>query len=809
MNRIKKVFTVVSVVLMVMSAFFVTGFAAESECSEHNVYSAYVDGAWYEVCDSCGYKECFCESNVYDRVYEKNYAYNVCSNCGKKTIYCDHSEYDFVDWDYSSVYCGVTESCTCGHAVISGTKHELDEYNSEEYNNYFTCSLCDRQIRLYDLEDYYNFITDNGDGTYSGEWACFDSETGLIIGSGDVTIDEDGVLSFTGEGVLVFAGEGGTADKFNPILYTKECDYCTDYIYEDVFDEDGNYVESTVVGEEPGSHYIPLMSKVNKVAFGEKITEIRELAYLYDVFLGDEIEFPDSLEKIEGEFIAGNATINIPENCYVNGTIIAKEINLHNNNPYYAIDENGSLYSKDMTVLYRYNGTEKEVSIPEGVKELSEFAFAYNKYIEKVNIPSSVKTVSDSAFFACVNLKEVALSSGLEKIGEVAFMNCISLEEVIMPDTVTEIGRNAFDNCLSLSYVQLSENLKEIPEQVFSECMNLKTINIPLAVEKIGKWTFNSCLSLEEINIYSVNVDLSESDLGLVYAEVDTATKEKHFELMKEAYKYEIEGAVYPEEDIRENYGSFKQFRECKLKELIRKLEELQAEIVIYDPPIPSELLTIYCKEGSTAEAYAKEKGIKYVADACEHNYGEWVTDEENSIRYKVCDKCGKSFEEEITDGGIVVESPEDDGKNKFSIEYIDNPENTEYIYVRGIVDGNMVGLYDINLIDEKGNKVQPEGKVKIKLPLDSGVTYFTVLRINDDGSVTDMNAVREGDYAVFETDHFSYYVILGGENEEDTGNNIKCECICHTHPFLEFIFRLFKLLTKLFSGPLEFPCDC
>ncbi|HEY8443385.1 MAG TPA: hypothetical protein VIL24_01120 [Clostridia bacterium] len=35
------------------------------------------------------------------------------------------------------------------------------------------------------------------------------------------------------------------------------------------------------------------------------------------------------------------------------------------------------------------------------------------------------------------------------------------------------------------------------------------------------------------------------------------------------------------------------------------------------------------------------------------------------------------------------------------------------------------------------------------------------VLYISDNGEVTDMKAVRDGDYLIFETDHFSKYAIV------------------------------------------------
>ena len=80
-------------------------------------------------------------------------------------------------------------------------------------------------------------------------------------------------------------------------------------------------------------------------------------------------------------------------------------------------------------------------------------------------------------------------------------------------------------------------------------------------------------------------------------------------------------------------------------------------------------------------------------------------------------------------------------------------------------------------------------------------------VRVGDGASTS--RRLREGNSAVFETDHFSYYVILSGENEADTGNNIKCECLCHKTPLLEIIMRIFKMLAKFLGTEIAFPCDC
>ncbi|MBQ1996339.1 MAG: hypothetical protein II237_09125, partial [Clostridia bacterium] len=131
--------------------------------------------------------------------------------------------------------------------------------------------------------------------------------------------------------------------------------------------------------------------------------------------------------------------------------------------------------------------------------------------------------------------------------------------------------------------------------------------------------------------------------------------------------------------------------------------------------------------------------------------------------------------------------------------------------------------VFDINLKNHDGVHVQPNGTIKVKLPNDwSKNGIYKVYRVNDDGTLTDMNAYREGSHLVFDTDHFSIYVIVvenekGSEEEPETPDTPdtpaepdteSCDCICHATGFLNRILAfVYKLILKLFAmAPL---CEC
>jgi LPXTG-motif cell wall-anchored protein len=83
--------------------------------------------------------------------------------------------------------------------------------------------------------------------------------------------------------------------------------------------------------------------------------------------------------------------------------------------------------------------------------------------------------------------------------------------------------------------------------------------------------------------------------------------------------------------------------------------------------------------------------------------------------------------------------------------------------YISAIKGKELLALYDVSLLKD-GIKIQPDGKVKVKIRIPEEFknrTGFDIVHIADNGTITSMNAVIEGEYLVFITDHFSDYAIV------------------------------------------------
>lgn len=81
---------------------------------------------------------------------------------------------------------------------------------------------------------------------------------------------------------------------------------------------------------------------------------------------------------------------------------------------------------------------------------------------------------------------------------------------------------------------------------------------------------------------------------------------------------------------------------------------------------------------------------------------------------------------------------------------------------------------YNISLV-KHGEETQHSGDVAVYIPIPEDLValglsgHIKVYRIEEDGSVTDMDAAVVGDYIVFTTDHFSLYTLVGYEQMPDT----------------------------------------
>lgn len=136
----------------------------------------------------------------------------------------------------------------------------------------------------------------------------------------------------------------------------------------------------------------------------------------------------------------------------------------------------GSLYSRDGTVLMRGNPFASTFIVPHDVQTIGDSAFYMADRLTEVTIPAGVSTIQEHAFDGCSALTHVRFSEGLGSIGNVAFSECTSLTEVELPDGLKEIGYLAFYGCTGLTQVRIPPSIEEIGDGAFIGCSELMLI---------------------------------------------------------------------------------------------------------------------------------------------------------------------------------------------------------------------------------------------------------------------------------------------------------------------------------------------
>lgn len=135
-----------------------------------------------------------------------------------------------------------------------------------------------------------------------------------------------------------------------------------------------------------------------------------------------------------------------------------------------------------------------------------------------------------------------------------------------------------------------------------------------------------------------------------------------------------------------------------------------------------------------------------------------------------------KEIKKEDTETGVKLETTSAvlPSNVVLSVEKV-TEQNTLKVVEKSLKDvSNEYIVYDITLLQDNV-KVQPNGKVKISLPIptDYDTTNLTVYRVAENGEKTEYKpTVKTTDnvkYAVVETDHFSTYVLAEKQVETET----------------------------------------
>ncbi len=484
-----------------------------------------------------------------------------------------------------------------------------------------------------------------------------------------------------------------------------------------------------------------------------------------------EYNVPENTELCSYVF-SGNENllkINLPESTYLNGYNIFAEDKILTcmgrdytaDEIYHVLAEEGTDFEKreyddnglcivDNKIIDCIN-CQKDVVIPDGVTKIGDNAFKNCLGVEEIKIPESVTEIGEYAFSGS-NIKKIEISKGVTKIAGYAFSQCTNLSEAVLPDTLTEIENGAFYECTSLTEIALPNSLTKIDGNVFRGT-GLKSITIPDSVTEIGEFAFSDCQNLTKIEIPKNITKLAQTfynSTNLTDVKLPEGLKEigrGTFNKCTSLENIEIPAGVT-------KLGAWA-FSDTKIKSLkipggvtvigenICRSTSTLTDVYFDETKDKWENITVVDKNDKELERTATELFANATlhfksADPEEKPVVEYTADEETGI-------TASTEEGVIEEGAVLTVTPVE--------EKTDN-ENT----------------YGFDISFKNGEKeVQPNGKVTITIPVPEPFKKLAKIYVYHvlNGKYYDMKAsIDENGNIVFETDHFSEYVVTSVEVE-------------------------------------------
>lgn len=139
----------------------------------------------------------------------------------------------------------------------------------------------------------------------------------------------------------------------------------------------------------------------------------------------------------------------------------------------------------------------REVKLPSTLKKIGENAFYHDTSLAHIDLPAGLETIEGNAF-EYTGLVEVTVPETVTHIGNYAFSRNENLIKAVLPKKVLEVGYAIFENCSKLEYCENFEQLLGI-DRSFSGCNNLDLGDLLSTVDRIPAEHFERNTEISEV----------------------------------------------------------------------------------------------------------------------------------------------------------------------------------------------------------------------------------------------------------------------------------------------------------------------
>ena len=305
----------------------------------------------------------------------------------------------------------------------------------------------------------------------------------------------------------------------------------------------------------------------------------------------------------------------------------------YDNTQYYEVSKDnqyftsvdGIIYTKDMTEVVKApsNYAKSEIVIPEGVKTIRSGAFHSLKNVESVTLPDSLEIIGNNAFCGASKLKNINFPENLDSICDNAFNGCTSLENVTLPESLKHIGYLAFYEVPAVKYEDgngyIGDWLVDMNSSIMGIYKSGNELHVKDGTVGIARVDVNGSLyipkSVTKMSWEMVNSSYSTFVRADVYSHVIDFDAFKNADYLKDIYIYDPECEICTgDQTIRAQHYKLKgNLMGLQLPPKRYTLTRTLAEELAETDKEELEDTVIHGYSGSTAEAYAKMYGIKFV----------------------------------------------------------------------------------------------------------------------------------------------------------------------------------------------------